>query len=403
MIRLIESTEVTVEKMNVLFITDVYEIGGAFKAFKEMITALSEEHDVTPIVIVPDKGAISDFCKTRNIRCIVTGHRQFYVNAGSTAIRRAIRFILRPYLFFRYRIANCKALKIVDRELDMSQIDIIHTNTERNDIGACLSVKYNIPHLWHLRAFGDLDYSCFSLRPNYIEFMNRGTTMFAAISKCEAAHWIERGINKEKVQVIYDGVDSCVFRPGDSTQRSKDHVRIIMTGFISSFKGQIQLIEAISLLEREYRKKLSVDIYGHGAFEYVRKLKKTVSGYGLEGVITFNGYNTNIHELLPSYDIGVTCSKAEAFGRVTVEDMLCGLCVIASDKGANPELVTNGQTGMLYEYGNARDLADSIRYLIDNPDRRDTMARSAEQYARQNFSKENNAHAIYEKYCELTT
>ena len=59
-------------------------------------------------------------------------------------------------------------------------------------------------------------------------------------------------------------------------------------------------------------------------------------------------------------------SKNEAFGRVTVEYMLQNLAVIASDAGANSEIIENGVSGLLYRLGDVDDLARKmIMYLED--------------------------------------
>ena len=54
------------------------------------------------------------------------------------------------------------------------------------------------------------------------------------------------------------------------------------------------------------------------------------------------------------------CSRAEAFGRVTVEAMKLGLPVIGAARGATPELVRDGWNGLLYAHGDANELAGKI-------------------------------------------
>ena len=78
------------------------------------------------------------------------------------------------------------------------------------------------------------------------------------------------------------------------------------------------------------------------------------------------GYREDVCSLLHEYDCGVMCSRSEGFGRVTAEYMMAGLPVIASDTGANPELVNEGQTGLFYRWGDTSDLAKKIEMLADD-------------------------------------
>ncbi|MDO9153193.1 MAG: glycosyltransferase, partial [Paludibacter sp.] len=77
------------------------------------------------------------------------------------------------------------------------------------------------------------------------------------------------------------------------------------------------------------------------------------------------------------------------------EYMLYGLPVIASQSGANEELVQDGENGLIYKLYDAEELADKIEYFIKNPNQLETMGAYAQGYARNNFSSEQNTSAIY--------
>ena len=97
-------------------------------------------------------------------------------------------------------------------------------------------------------------------------------------------------------------------------------------------------------------------------------------------------------------DVGLMLSKSEAFGRVTVEYMFNNLAVIASDTGANPELVNDRKTGYLYKLGDIASLADKMEQLINNRDLLMEMASNGYHYAIQTFPSEKNTTAVYELY-----
>ncbi len=383
--------------MKILFIADTYETGGAFFSLMGMIDALTSLYDnVTPVILTSKYGKTNEFANERGIENYSVGHKAFLVNRGTTIPRRIIRLLSRPYLKWRYYISNKKAIELAEKNVDFSSIDLIHSNSNRNDIGAILAKRHNIPHVWHIREFSDWDYECFSLRKDYISFMNDNADRFIAISKAVAKRWIDKGLDSKKVSVIYNGVNNPQERI--AKKRSGGQVRAIMVGFIAPFKGQLELLKAISHLDKDLLKSFKLDIYGNSAFEYLLRLKLYVSIHGLNDIVSFKGYASNVDSLYPAYDVGFMCSKAEGFGRVTIEYMLNGLCVIASDTGANQEIVEDGISGFIYKYGDTSDLSSKIKHVITDGKSASCCADRGYQYAIKSFTKEINAKNVHELY-----
>ena len=78
--------------------------------------------------------------------------------------------------------------------------------------------------------------------------------------------------------------------------------------------------------------------------------------------------------------------------------MMAGLCVIASDTGANKELIEDGESGLIYQYGNTESLVNTIKKCIDNPEDRCRIAKCGCIRANQEFTAERNAKRICEIY-----
>ena len=94
-------------------------------------------------------------------------------------------------------------------------------------------------------------------------------------------------------------------------------------------------------------------------------------------------------------------SGNEAFGRVTVEYMMHGLTVVASNTGANPEIVVDGTTGFIYQLGNYRELAEKMRILIENNYTLLQFAKNGRERALEQFSSIKNTKQVYEVYEQL--
>jgi len=95
------------------------------------------------------------------------------------------------------------------------------------------------------------------------------------------------------------------------------------------------------------------------------------------------------------------CSKAEAFGRVTIEGMLSGTLVIGAACGATEELIQNNKTGLLYEYGNENDLTNKIKWAVTNKEIARSIANCGRTYAKENMTAVINAQNVYSLYQEV--
>ena len=124
---------------------------------------------------------------------------------------------------------------------------------------------------------------------------------------------------------------------------------------------------------------------------------------GLGSVVHFRGYCNNVKELLPSYDVGVVNSKSEGMGRVTIEYMFAGLCVIASNRGANIEIMKRSNSGFLYEYDNADSIIQCIKSICEDRDAIIANGKKAREYACGHFSIQKNVldyYLFYQKILE---
>jgi glycosyltransferase involved in cell wall biosynthesis len=84
-----------------------------------------------------------------------------------------------------------------------------------------------------------------------------------------------------------------------------------------------------------------------------------------------------------------------------MEAMGCGACPVASDTGGNPELVRDGETGLLFPVGDAEALAAQLAILLDQPEYRRGLAARAERRMREHFTREQAARAMGAIYLEF--
>ena len=385
------------DKVRLVFIADPYEVGGSIEIFINLLEELRKNNDLSIVVLSSKYGRCNQYADSVGIENYAVGHTSYYVNRGSTVLRVIIRKLLYPYLCLEHYLRNIQALKKAEDRIDFTTVDIIHSNTINIDIGALIAKKYNIPHIWHIRVFGELDYGCFSLRKNYIDFINSHSSCLVAISEAVSKHWISKGLIDRKIRVIYDGVPYEQFSTNIREKRN-DKIKLVIAGFVSPFKGQIQIIKALSKMDKQDRKKFELDIYGHGAIEYIAFLKWLIMLHGLDENIHFIGHVNNLKQLLSNYDIGLTCSKSEGFGLVTIEYMMAGLPVIASNTGANPEIVKDGENGYLYKFDDIDDLKNKILLVGQEIQSQEKNYSNNIDYVHNRFNIKRNAMEVCEIY-----
>jgi len=100
-------------------------------------------------------------------------------------------------------------------------------------------------------------------------------------------------------------------------------------------------------------------------------------------------------------DIAFSCSVAEAFGRKTVEAMLAGTLMIASDTCGTLDIIENEITGLLYEQGNPKDLAAKIIFAMNNKTQCQYIADAGRTFAYENLSARKNAELVKNIYEEI--
>ena len=380
------------------------ENGGAPKSMLEVIDNIRNTYGVEYTVLLHQEGKISKYCRENNINYCVDHHEPIVIAKGSTGIRRLAKLLMRPLFIFKAGKKNKDALAIVEKQLNLSEYDLIHTNSNRDGIGALIAQKHNIPHIWHLREFGKEDYDTVFLPPYNIDFMNQSTTRFVAISKAVEKAWKDKGLDKAKITQIYNGINTGLIKSDPEREQFKSkQLKMVFTGTVCAAKGQNEVIEAIGLLSEEEKKMVSVDFYGEGVPEYINSLRKRAAALGVENRIRFLGHCDNIGSRLKDYNVGLVCSRSEAFGRITPEHMAAGLITLACDTGANPELIDNGKNGFLYHRSDYKDFMELIRKVLNMTEKEKLeISFSAEKYARESFTAEKNAKNIYQLYSELT-
>lgn len=221
----------------------------------------------------------------------------------------------------------------------------------------------------------------------------------ATVVNCRAIerHLVEDyRVPSSKIQVCYNGLDTATFYP-----RERRRAEGIVIGGVYALRPEKNLetlLEAFALV-RTRRPAVRLLIIGSGAME--TSLRERASTLGIGGNVRFEPASADVAARLNEIDIFVLPSVSEALSNSLMEAMACGCAVTASRVGGNPELVREGETGLLFEPRDAAGLAHNLELLVDQEDLRHRLASAGAEFIRGNFSVEASARRLAEIYTSL--
>jgi glycosyltransferase involved in cell wall biosynthesis len=250
-------------------------------------------------------------------------------------------------------------------------VDIIHGHGYKSDILGLLVAKLSglrvmtTPHGWSvdrdrkLQLYEKIDRHIF----RFMDIVCPLSDKIYQDAICYTRH---------NLHLIGNGVDIDEVRSVEATETPK--ARPFLVGYVGRLekgKDVATLLYAAHLLSLVGRT-VHVLIVGEGQ-EQERLYAKTLS-LGLQEIIKFTGFQVNPISSLKQCDCFVLPSLSEGTPRCIMEAMVLKIPVIASDIPGNRLLVTHQKTGLLFPVGDSRKLADSIMYIMDNPDRANELA-----------------------------
>lgn len=281
--------------------------------------------------------------------------------------------------------------------LRRNRFQLVVTNTIKAHLYGSLAARFcSIPLVWR---FHDI-----LSPPDFSPLLIQWVVLFGkffpgkilAVSRTTADHLVEKGIDRKKIEILFNGVDEERFEMNTSFKDIREEYRLEngaklvgCIGRIIPQKGHKIFLSAIPGVIRE-RPETFFLLIGEiflGEEAYQKELLEMIERNGIEKRVLMTGFRSDIEDVIRSLDIVVLPSIApEAFGLTLLEAMILKKPVIASDIGGVKEIIEDGVHGFLVEPNRPGQLAERILYLLKHPDMADRMAERAQERARQRFS-----------------
>jgi glycosyltransferase involved in cell wall biosynthesis len=213
----------------------------------------------------------------------------------------------------------------------------------------------------------------------------------------------------DKVITLYNGIDIEAFDNQSSTDQQ--HLRaelalpadakvLITVAVLRQPKGIQFLIESMPAILAEHPNTYYL-IVGDG--EYRAELEAGVKKHNVENRVIFAGFRKDIPQLMAISDIFVLPTLGDALPTVVAEAMAARKPVIASAIGGVPEMVEDGQSGLLVPSGDVPALANACISLLKDSDHMQTMGNRGREIAEDRFNIPRQARRLESVYEELLT
>jgi glycosyltransferase involved in cell wall biosynthesis len=228
----------------------------------------------------------------------------------------------------------------------------------------------------------------------------------------------QAGVKQEKVQVVPIGVDIEQYNPGLDTSEVQNKYNLVgkrnvlFVGRICVEKGVEYLIKAADILvNRLGVENIQFVLVGPGgnfddkkknASPYMTKILQMISDYKLQGIVKLTGIVPveDLRRLYTACDMVVIPSIIDLDPQVQIEAMASGKPVIGTTVGTMPRRIIDEASGFIIEPTNERQLAEKIKYLLDNPLEMKKMGDYARKIGCEKYSAEKMAENMLKVFTE---
>ncbi len=376
---------------NVLTISHTSQLGGAEHSLLLLLERLDRSR-FEPTVVLPGPGPLCE-----RLDAIGVPYR-------FAPIFRLMR-TRNPFRLLRFAIGCCRARRAIARLIDEVAADIVHCNSTTACLFGSVRGRRRTPKLvWHVRdvsltGIGGVDRA-----------MARAASAIVAVSESIGGSVPPVPGAAEKTAVIFNGVDTDAFAPGDPAA-VRDELGIDtrtplagIVGQIVPWKGHDRFLDAMAAVAARLPDARFL-VVGANRFgdhpDLPDRLRTQAAGLGLAGKVVFTGWRDDVADVMNALDVLVLPSENEPFGRVVIEAMACETPVVAFRRGGPAEIIEHERTGLLVEPFDVGAMADAVTALLGDRDRAAEMGRAGRQVVRERFSADACAENVQQLYAQL--
>ena len=301
----------------------------------------------------------------------------------------------------------------VARFIQRHEIALIHTHTVRTNLVGRLAARIaKVPVVTHVHSLPL--YETENVLKNRFNHMvdgltRRWSTHYICVSSSLRSRLVYEGIPAERIGVVHNGIELDRFCSDTDGTEARNKLGldpkaklIAMIALFRPLKGTESLIEALSHVIPECPDAYCLLVGGFEREDYRRRVMELARGLKLKDRVIFLGFRENVSHILAATDIVVLPSLfGEGLPIAILEAMAMGRPVIATPVGGIPEIIRDGETGLLVEPRDSLALAEAITRLLQDPKRASELGLKAQSLVREEYGAESMVRKIERIYLGL--
>ncbi len=353
---------------NILFIHHVSTFsGGAEKYLNDLVSVLDPKYKV--FFISQEPGPLSERLSKSGV----------FLNFQEFPAFRKVKFFLLKWIAARKLIKFCRS----------HDIHLICSNCYRVTPYAVIAARaLSIPSMTIIHDFVPEE----KLKNFYVFDCDLLVTVSKSLSKAWESSF------QRRIVTVYNGMDAEKFIQEANTGQSfrqehaipVGHKIVGMVGNFAPVKMHKLFLEAMKVVTASFGD-LTFVIVGDSLNVKnlsLQDLKNEAKNLGLETKVIFTGNRSDVPNLLRSFDILVSPSSKESFGRVVMEAMAMGVAVVATDSGGPGEIIEDGLSGIIIPVDDSSRIAGAVLALLRDDQRRKEIGGNGSRRIKEHFSFE---------------
>lgn len=275
------------------------------------------------------------------------------------------------------------ARRAVTAEMARFAPDIVHVNTTAIPVAAALGRPEGRRVVWHVHEI--------VVSPRPLAWMLRTLPMWAGndvvgISDAVCANLNRARFTRARLHRVHNGVPA---RQLTNRHRQSAPLQCVFVGRLNKWKGYDLFVEAAGRVADAFPDVRFAIAGGPPAGEQwrVADLHRQLTERGLSRRVEVLGVCDDVPSLFDRSHVAVVPSRwPEPFGLVIIEAMRSGCAVVAADHGAAREIISDGETGVLFPPGDATGLASAMKRLLGDSEMRQQLGIKAASVVERDFS-----------------
>lgn len=332
--------------IRVLYLHELRRMGGAERALLGLADAIRQVR-VEPLMVWPPQGTAFAWLASRGIRVVPLRVPRW---------RHGLSLPLFPLFLARLR-----------RALLPTDVDLVHVNNYRSaPIGQFVSRWADVPCVCHVREM----IAARAIRQYRLLSSNALIAVAGAVGHALQAG----GIPAARVTVVRSGVTPHDAPPEAETIGLRGRLGISphdpVLGIVAHMlphKGFDDLVQALALLTEKFPQAKCLVIGMAPRERYLRQLLQLAERLSVRDRLILAGFQEDVAPFLHAMDVFVLPSRTEGLPITILEAMAAGKPVVATTAGGIPEVVRDGETGLLVPPGDPGRLAEAVMRLLEAP------------------------------------